>query len=208
MLPDWELVPDNELTMQQLLAKRTHGIVRLPNLVTAIGVGATIAAVRYVENGKYGKAAAAAIVAAGADADGSVARYYHVADPRVGGPTDQIADITKEAIVGASLVKNDILPGDAAILTYGPKIVGAAAGVIAKYRSGVDLRSSDVGKAAEAARMVVPIGFIIEAEGEKRRNKLIEKTGNALGWTATTAAFLLGSAAAVGYIRAAIAAKR
>lgn len=208
LYPDWHGIPDNELTAQQRLAKRTHGIVRLPNLMTALGVGATVAAVSYAEDGKYGLSAAAAVFAAGMDADGSVARHYHVSDPRVGGPTDQIADVVKETIIGGSLIKNDVLPGDAAILTYAPKAVGAAAGVVAKLKTGVDLPSSQVGKAAEVARMIVPIGFIVGAAGEKHHKPWLEKTGDAIGWTATTAACVLGSIAAAGYVRAAIAAKK
>lgn len=206
--PDWECIPEDELTAQQWLAKRTHGIVRLPNVMTAIGVGATIAAVRLAKQGRFGAAAAAGLVSAVMDADGAVARRNGVSDPRVGGLIDQGADAAKAVIVGGSLVANDVMPGDAAALAYIPKIAGALVGTGTKLMTGVELPSSMSGKAAEVARMTMPIGFLIESTGEKHHKQWLEKTGKAIGWTAAGAAFVLGSIATAGYVHEALKTKK
>ena len=67
--PGWVIARDEgrELTWQQRLAERTHGVVRLPNLMTATGVGLTILSARYASQNKPVAATAAAVAGFGMD---------------------------------------------------------------------------------------------------------------------------------------------
>lgn len=208
--PGWVKARDEgrELTWQQQLAERTNGIVRLPNLMTATGVGLTILSARYASQNKPIAATVTAAVSFAMDMEGCVARYFDVTDPVNGARADQMADMAKAAIVAGTLLSHDIMPRHAALLTYGPKLVGAAAGVIAKATGDKELASSKLGKTAEVCRDVVPLAFLIAAAGKKFDRPWLERAGAITAWTAVGAATTVGVMAAVGYVREAMVAKK
>ena len=207
--PGWVIARDEgrELTWQQRLAERTHGVVRLPNLMTATGVGLTILSARYASQNKPVAATAAAVAGFGMDMEGSVARRFDVTDPVMGAKTDQVADIIKATIVGSTLLSRGVMPRSAAALTYGPKLAGVSAGVVAKT-AGRDLASSKLGKTAEVCRDAVPIAFLGAAIGEKLDKPRFAKTGRVAAWLAVGAAATVGTIAAVGYAREAAVARK
>ena len=190
-----------DLNWQQKLAEQTAGIVRLPNVMTAVGVGLTILGAHYAREHKPVTATAAIAAGFVMDMEGSVARHFGVEDPVYGAKIDQAADFIKVPIVAGTLVGQEIMPPAAAVLTYGPKIAGATAGVVAKLTNDVELASSRVGKAAETCRDVVPAAFLVAAAGKKFDQPWLEKAGTALAWTAVGGAAVLGTIAAINYGR-------
>lgn len=208
--PGWIKARDEgrELTWQQQLAERTKGVVRLPNLMTATGVGLTILGARYASQNKPVAATFTAAASFAMDMEGSVARHFDILDPVNGARTDQMADMAKAAIVASTLLSHDIMPRGAALLTYGPKLVGAAAGVMAKATGGKELASSKLGKTAEVCRDIVPLAFLAAAAGKKFDKPWLEKAGAITAWTAVGAAATVGITAAVGYVHEAMVAKK
>lgn len=196
-----------ELNWQQQLAEKTGGIVRLPNGMTAAGIGLTMLGAHYAREHK--PLAATASIAAGMafDVEGAVARHFGVEDPVGGARFDQLADFMKASIVAGTLVEQRIMPVNAAVLTYGPKVVGAAVGVTAKLTHDVEIASSRIGKVAEVCRDIVPPAFLLAAAGRKFSRPQLEKTGSAIAWTAVGAAAVFGAIAAINYAREAHADK-
>jgi phosphatidylglycerophosphate synthase len=192
---------NRELNWQQKLAERTSGVVRLPNVMTGAGVGLTILGAHYAREHKPVAATAAIAVGFAMDMEGVVARHFGIEDPVYGAKIDQVADFMKVPIVAGTLVGQEIMPPAAAVLTYGPKLAGATAGVAAKLTSDVELASSSVGKIAETCRDIVPAAFLVAAAGKKFNQPWVQKVGNALAWTAVGGAALLGTIAAINYTR-------
>ncbi|MNQ99070.1 CDP-alcohol phosphatidyltransferase [compost metagenome] len=210
MRPGWVRAREegSALTRQQQLAERTNGVVRLPNLMTAAGVGLTILAAHYARQGQFMAAAVTTGASFAMDMEGSVARKCKVEDPVRGAKTDQFADAAKAVIVGGVLLSRDIMPKSAAVLTYGPKAIGAAAGIAAKAAGNTELASSKIGKAAEVCRDIVPVAFLAETAGKKLDTVWLEKAGNRIAWGAVSGAAIIGTVAAVGYMREAAAARK
>lgn len=208
--PGWVIARDEgkELTWQQQLAERTNGVVRLPNLMTATGIGLTILSARYASQNRPIAASAAAAAGFAMDMEGSVARRFGVEDPASGAKIDQTADITKAAIVAGTLLSHDVMPGDAAVLTYGPKLVGLAAGIVAKTTGDTTIPSSKVGKVAEVCRDIVPVAFLGAAVGRKLDKPWLERASKGIAWGAVGGAAIVGAVAAAGYLREAVAAKK
>lgn len=205
----WEKARDEgrELNWQQQLAEKTGGVVRLPNIMTVTGIGLTMLGAYYAREHK--PVAATAGIAAGMafDIEGAVARHFGVEDPVGGAKFDQLADFMKASIVAATLVEQRIMPVNAAVLTYGPKVAGAAAGVTAKLTHDVDIASSRIGKVAEVCRDIVPPAFLLAAAGRKFAHSRVERAGSAAAWTAVGAAAVFGTIAAINYARQADAEK-
>lgn len=208
--PGWVKARDEgqELNWQQRLAERTHGIVRLPNLMTATGIGLTILSARYASQNR--PVAASIVAAAGfaMDMEGAVARHFGVEDPVSGAKIDQTADIAKAAIVAGTLLSHEVMPGDAAALTYGPKLVGLAAGIVAKTTGDTTLPSSKAGKVAEVCRDIVPVAFLGAAVGRKLDKPWLEQASKGIAWGAVGGAAIVGAVAAAGYMREAVAARK
>lgn len=198
--PGWVRADDEgrELNAHQKLAKKTHGLVRVPNLMTAMGVGANILSAVKASDGKPVVAVASAAVGFALDMEGTVARKLGVEDPVWGARSDQAADAAKAGITAGVLLSNGIFPKTAAALTYGPKLAGAGVGLWAKL-NGNELASSHVGKAAEWPRDIAPLGFLLASAGRKFNAPRVETAGNIIGWTSAGVAAMLGSVAAAGY---------
>ena len=201
--PGWVRARDagQQLNLQQRLAEKTAGVLRVPNLMTIAGIGLTALAAHKASHNKP----VAAVISAGAsfamDMEGTVARRFGVDDPKWGARTDQAADITKAAIVASTMLAHKTMPISAAALTYGPKAAGFAAGIVTEIDTRQELPSSKVGKVAEVCRDVMPLGYLVAAAGKKFEKPWLEKTGRTLGAAATTAAFVTGTIAAVNYAR-------
>lgn len=203
MRTGWEKARDEgrKLTCQQLLAEKTGGIVRLPNIMTATGIGLTMLGAHYAREHK--PLAATASIAGGMafDVEGAVARHFGVEDPVHGGRFDQLADFIKASIVAETLVGQRIMPVNAAVLTYGPKVAGAAAGITAKLTHNIEIPSSRIGKFAEVCRDIVPPAFLLAAAGRKFDRPQVEKAGSVVAWAAVGAAAVFGTIAAINYAR-------
>lgn len=192
---------NRELNWQQKLAEQTAGVVRLPNAMTAAGLGLTILGAHYAREHKPVAATAAIAVGFVMDMEGAVARHFGVEDPIYGSKIDQAADFIKVPIVASTLVAQEIMPLSAACLTYGPKLAGAVVGVAAKVTNDIELASSRIGKVAETCRDVAPAAFLVAAAGKKFNQPWIEKAGTTLAWTAVGSAALLGAIATINYTR-------
>jgi hypothetical protein len=176
--------------------------------MTATGVGLTILSARYASQNRPTAASITAAASFVMDMEGSVARHFGVEDPVNGAKIDQAADLAKAAIVASTLLAHDVMPGDAATLTYGPKLVGVAAGAAAKATGDMELASSKIGKVAEVCRDIVPVAFLGAAAGKKFHKPWLEHGSRIIAWGAVGGAAIVGTMAAAGYIREAAAARK
>ncbi len=197
---DWDDVPDQDLSTEQRIAKRTKGIATVANAISLFGTYLVVKGVHDVTQGHKLKGFFEIVGGRLCDlADGNYAAKHEVKG-RFGRDLDPTLDGVQIVLSSLILAKADVLPPATAALMVGQKMVETAAAVSGKMNN-VVINPEGEGKVGTFAQWTGITAFVLESALGDRVPETVGARLEAIGWLGTIGGSAYKAPATAAYVQ-------
>lgn len=197
---DWDSVPDTDLTILQRIAKKSHGILTLANVITITSTVAVINGLADFANGQRTSGVLKVMVGRAGDlADGAIADATGTKG-RIGRDLDPTVDAIQLAVALPILEHTGYLPLIPAVLMGSSKVIDTLGAVAARARSR-ELNPTHEGKIGAFAFWTGIGSFMLRGALDHRMPGLADTALETIGWAGTVGGTVYHVPANIEYLR-------